>query len=695
MLRGHYDKAINLYRKLLVHRTHLVGFSHTTIAVTLGWLAEGESLRCNFKESLKLIKAAIEMNRRFLKSTHPEYLHMLNIKIRIAVVIGKHEMSVEGAEDCLSRRKDSLSPLVVHPAIADSLWTLAEAQRHAGQPRQALKNYEECHQMRCKLYPLRRCPHAATCQSLFGISQCYLDKGTWALQSTRLVLVTSLYETLAESLAEPTLPDVEMCRLQLALSHILLADFTAAQPLLAIAGKRLSLLLGPRHTHVAESLYVLGTYHFHTGKYSHAKQLFGRCTDQLLQILEPRHPWVIRAQLAMCENYRMVGYFQEAIDQLNTILLVVSTSGDAFSGAALDAQTNNVRAHSMHSKLIYARSKTLRDVGNYEEATKFFSFVLETFIKEYGNKSVFVALVLGDMGECLRLEKSDEADAYLREARKCREASLGVTHPSVAEVAVSQAVSLIDNMRTFEGIAMIEAHALPVLLSSLGPGHPLTVYASGCVGLGLTIASMTAASVEGRSAEAEGGANSISLVSDSTTRRQQSAMRSSFGSGAGAGAGVGVEAETGAHSNDKERIPSIDERGQTLIAEALSALSDYPLSPFGDSHPWVLELGGYEVLGQRSSVDGGMGEWGGVGELGEGGVDGGGSYLTMTSGGLDGGFNGSMSQVELDSLTTPLTPGAHARRQVDSGLGMRLQSRQFSWEGEGQSDAMKGFQDFL
>ena len=50
----------------------------------------------------------------------------------------------------------------------------------------------------------------------------------------------------------------------------------------------------------------------------------------------------------------------------------------------------------------------IRDVGNYEEATKFFSYVLEAFTKAYGNKSAHVALVLGDMGDCLRLEKSEE-----------------------------------------------------------------------------------------------------------------------------------------------------------------------------------------------------------------------------------------------------------------------------------------------
>ena len=198
--RGKYDRAIKLFRKVLVSRTQLLGLSHSSIATTLGTLAECEIRRCNYKEALKLTKAAIEMNLRYLKSSHPLYLDLLNTKIKIAVAIGKYDTALEGAEDGYARRKESLAPLsgetispfplrfdalrdiclhtlsthpsvplsislpissihlfnpstpptsfsthsfapsplllLVHPTIADSLWTLAEATRASGKVNQ-------------------------------------------------------------------------------------------------------------------------------------------------------------------------------------------------------------------------------------------------------------------------------------------------------------------------------------------------------------------------------------------------------------------------------------------------------------------------------------------------------------------------------------------------------------------------------
>jgi hypothetical protein len=62
--------------------------------------------------------------------------------------MGKHETALEGADDCLARRRDALAPLIDHPDIADSLFTLAEATRAAGHPRAALRIYDECHQVK-------------------------------------------------------------------------------------------------------------------------------------------------------------------------------------------------------------------------------------------------------------------------------------------------------------------------------------------------------------------------------------------------------------------------------------------------------------------------------------------------------------------------------------------------------------------
>ena len=144
-----------------------------------------------------------------------------------------------------------------------------------------------------------------------------------------------------------------------------------------------------------------------------------RCHEVLSTILEPKHVLIIRARLALGETFRAVGYFQEAIDELNSVLMSLAPPMNSSNGSPgmnsndmghpqSSVASGEIKEHSMHVNIIYARAKMIRDVGNYEEATKFFSYVLEAFTKAYGNKSSYVALVLGDMGDCLRLEKSEE-----------------------------------------------------------------------------------------------------------------------------------------------------------------------------------------------------------------------------------------------------------------------------------------------
>ena len=63
-----------------------------------------------------------------------------------------------------------------------------------------------------------------------------LYQGTWALTATKLPQITTLYDSLAVALGVTGLPEAELCRLQLALNYVLLADFASAKPILSSAG---------------------------------------------------------------------------------------------------------------------------------------------------------------------------------------------------------------------------------------------------------------------------------------------------------------------------------------------------------------------------------------------------------------------------------------------------------------------------
>ena len=51
-------------------------------------------------------------------------------------------------------------------------------------------------------------------------------------------------------------------------------------------------MLGGRHLHVADSIYVLALFKHHTGKYADARALFVRCQDTLAQVTRQREAGV-------------------------------------------------------------------------------------------------------------------------------------------------------------------------------------------------------------------------------------------------------------------------------------------------------------------------------------------------------------------------------------------------------------------
>ena len=127
------------------------------------------------------------------------------------------------------------------------------------------------------------------------------------------------------------------------------------------------------------------------------------------------------------------------------------------------------------------------------------------------------------------------------------------------------------------------------------------LYIIGCVGLGLAIASMSMSSglapgvevdvwgtatpsLAGGGGSLAGGGGAHPLDGGSSLESNSSSALRKNNPDVGGGAG-------GAGGGGGENNLAIDERGQQLIAEALMALDTYPLSPFGDAHPWVLELG--------------------------------------------------------------------------------------------------------
>ena len=195
-------------------------------------------------------------------------------------------------------------------------------------------------------------------------------------------------------------------------------------------------------------------------------------------------------------------------------------------------------------------------------------------------KNALFAEVLGDVGEALRLEgKLDPAALSLGQAVTLRKAHLGETHAAVGAALVSQGLLLLDQHRPEDALRLLDTEAAPLLARALGDTHPQTVYARGCVGLALNTLHAL-----GRPAGGGGGSG------PSTPRSR----KASFADHVTEARRLGKKARFG-------RDGAHDPRGKELIDAALALFDTYPQGPFGDSHPWPLELGGWGGDGADAS----------------------------------------------------------------------------------------------
>ena len=188
----------------------------------------------------------------------------------------------------------------------------------------------------------------------------------------------------------------------------------------------------------------------------------------------------------------------------------------------------------------------------------------------------------------MRLEgKYDPAALALNQALKLRQTHYGKDHYMVGEILISQGLLLLDQNQPDNALRVLESEAVPLLARCLGENHPHTMYAKGCVGLALN--TLFAAN----------------LPPDVLSSKRSSSRPSSGGgmkkasfhtaSAAGGGPGSSSYSLTDEKRNSARfgRNGIFDPRGKKLIEATLDLYDTYPQCPFGDSHPWALELGGW------------------------------------------------------------------------------------------------------
>ena len=237
---------------------------------------------------------------------------------------------------------------------------------------------------------------------------------------------------------------------------------------------------------------------------------------------------------------------------------------------------------------VYSRALLMRDLGDLTEASRLLPQALKTTKDRLGTKNALFAEILGDIGEALRLEgKYDPAALALNQALKLRKTHFGKEHYMVGEILISQGLLLLDQHQPENALVLLESEAVPLLARCLGENHPHTMYAKGCVGLVLNtlFAANLPPDAKPSSRPSSGGGG----------MKKASFHNASSAAGGGPAGSSSLYSMTDEKRNSARfgRNGVFDPRGKKLIEDTLDLYDTYPQCPFGDSHPWALELGGW------------------------------------------------------------------------------------------------------
>jgi len=320
----------------------------------------------------------------------------------------------------------------------------------------------------------------------------------------------------------------EVCNVALAHCLCYLGKLDRAKALLATSNKALLQYFGGNSLRVAGGIFVLGKINAVEGLYMDAEALMDKCLKVQAMLLGDTNARLMPTLQSISLNLLGPGNYDEAVEACNKGLEILASSDTPNSTSSL--------------LFLYVRGQIMRDTGALEDAQQLYEQALLGLRAVLGGGgSPYFALVLRDLGECLRLQGNlERADIVLHEALRLRITHYGEVHVLVGETLRSCALVSLDRRQAKAALSLIEDRVLPIFIQHLGQESPATVYSKGLVGLCLK---------EIDAAESGGG-------------------------------GGGVDDDVQSHA-------------QNMIDDALDFFDAYKQGRFSDIHPWILRLGGF------------------------------------------------------------------------------------------------------
>lgn len=573
LAKGVYLEAEGYHGEALALREKVLGRKHFKCGSSWTHLGRLAFLQCDYPTAFSCLEKGLEF-KAALPIEHPSVAASLYWKASALCAMAQYQASSEAMSQCLSARLAILGE--THAACAQAFWGSAEITRLIGYPQHAEENYNKALKIRQFCYPADKDAvqesdgdiekpseiagairwHPCMIDSILSAGTNAYFKGNYQEAVPLLEQALAMRQDFYGALGIERHPDIAVAQMLLAQVLIQLNKFEHVKVLLASAGRTLRQTFGRPHSLLANAIHLLGLYHSQMGKFTVAHYILGKALDmhrtihgymsqsndgpaatgdfkdildgQSQQGLHVVHPEYALCLTTIADNMSGPGCFRDSLAAAEaSVMILQQTLGDGIATAAPSAVA--VRA--------------LFAMGRLKEAEVRCRTILSALRESLGETAPY-ALVLGDLGEILRAQGSDnleDASAELASSLHLRRVTLGATHRSVAESLRNIALVSLDQGRAEEAASLMRDGALPMFETVLGAEHPDPMWTSGNVGVCMF-------------------------------------------------ATLPQHLESG---GDHEEMASMSAAAGTLVKSALDYFHSYEYGVYSSKHPWVLRLGGY------------------------------------------------------------------------------------------------------
>ena len=505
--RGHFQQAIEGYKRLIAYYQDKNGPDHTDTLTSINNLAETLWAMGDHKDAKHLLEQVLERRKEILGPDHPDTMTSINNLSETLWDIRDFKGAKQLQEQVFERRKEILGP--DHPDTMTSINTLSLTLREMGNIKGAKQLQEQVLERRKEILGL---DHPDTMISIGNLAGTLWVMGEY--KDAKQLFEQQL--ELRKEILGPDHPKTLLSMGNIASTLGAMGDHKGAKQLQEQQLERCKEILGPDHPKTLFSMGNIASTLGAMGDHKGAKQLQEQQLERCKEILGPDHPETMLSMGNLASTLGAMGDHKgakqlqeqqlerckeilgpdhpETMTSLNKLTNTLRAMGDHQGAKLLCEQVlerNNEIFGPEHPNTMTSMDNLARfywTMGDYNGAKQILEQVIERRKEILGTNHPDTMTSINNLAETFyAMGDHKRAKQFFEQQLERRKKILGPDHPDTL-TSLNKLTNTLRAMGDHQGAKLLYEQVLERRKEILGPNHPDTLISMG--NLAVTLRSM-------------------------------------------------------------------------------------------------------------------------------------------------------------------------------------------------------------